>query len=88
MTWFKVGTAHDGMERGLIVELKDTADVKKRVAKGYLERTGEPAWSQRKRKASTTTPTGPSISPSTEPSVTFGGPSFESSDIGRSNSES
>jgi hypothetical protein len=62
MSWYKITTPHDGMHRGLVVELKDTADVKKRVARGYLKklpRTEAPDW-QTKQKGSISTSTEPS----------------------------
>lgn len=69
MGWYRVKIAHDGMARGLVVEFRDTADVKRRVAKGYLIRTEAPPWQQNK-KASNLKATEPSNLSSPELSAT------------------
>jgi hypothetical protein len=60
MPWFKVQVAHDRMVKGLIVELKNTADVKRRVERGYLKKVEAPSWSKPSQRASSSTRTEPS----------------------------
>lgn len=83
----RVNLAHDGLRRGAVVQLADTADLRRRIAKGYLSRTETTEW-HKTAKESTSDPTELSPSLSMEPSELSGDPNSESTDTGPMPSES